>query len=296
MPCRYWEVLQKSKAVLHAGLARVRGNFLQGVLKTRDIEAVHSYFDTNRASADPAVPAGLQHRGRCYVCRQESVFAIQQDGNSVNWRETLRCETCGLINRWRSGFHLFEQLCRPSAHSRVYITEAITPLHDLILQRYPQTTGSEYSAQAAPGEQIILGERQVLIQDVTRLSFPDQQFDCVLSFDVLEHVADYQQALREFARVLVSGGQLLLSAPFSFAAETQIRATVDANGEIVHLLPPDYHGDPLSDSGVLCFQSFGMDLLDELQQAGFEQCSVCCYTSTPWAYMGKHILYVARKA
>ena len=57
-------------------------------------------------------------------------------------------------------------------------------------------------------------EEQVQFEDVTRLSFADASRDLVVSFDVLEHVPDYRQALREFARVLAPGGALVLTAPF----------------------------------------------------------------------------------
>lgn len=49
--------------------------------------------------------------------------------------------------------------------------------------------------------------------DCTRLPFHDDQFDCVVSFETLEHLEDQQGMLREFSRVLNPGGFLLLSSP-----------------------------------------------------------------------------------
>ncbi|MFN2334207.1 MAG: class I SAM-dependent methyltransferase [Wenzhouxiangellaceae bacterium] len=45
------------------------------------------------------------------------------------------------------------------------------------------------------------------------LPFDDQRFDCVVSFETLEHLAAHDALLTEFRRVLKPGGFLLLSSP-----------------------------------------------------------------------------------
>lgn len=45
------------------------------------------------------------------------------------------------------------------------------------------------------------------------LTFPDNEFDTVVSTEVLEHVPDPQRAVREMYRVLKPGGHLILSTP-----------------------------------------------------------------------------------
>ena len=45
------------------------------------------------------------------------------------------------------------------------------------------------------------------------LPFPDESFDAILSHEVLEHVSDDSQAMREMARVLRPGGRILLFVP-----------------------------------------------------------------------------------
>ncbi len=53
-----------------------------------------------------------------------------------------------------------------------------------------------------------------LICDITAIPEPDKSFDAVLCTEVLEHVPDPAQALRELSRLLKPGGVLLLTAPF----------------------------------------------------------------------------------
>ncbi|MCK7580332.1 MAG: class I SAM-dependent methyltransferase [Chromatiales bacterium] len=90
-------------------------------------------------------------------------------------------------------------------------------------------------------------------EDFTRLSFADASLSAILSFDVLEHVPDYPAAARERLRCLKPGGVFVFSVPFIVEAQSTRRARGLIDGRIEHLHPPEYHGDPVSDSGCLCY-------------------------------------------
>jgi len=51
------------------------------------------------------------------------------------------------------------------------------------------------------------------VADVCNLPFEDNEFECVVSFETLEHLEDQSGLLREFRRVLEPGGFLLISSP-----------------------------------------------------------------------------------
>lgn len=51
------------------------------------------------------------------------------------------------------------------------------------------------------------------IEDATRLTFEDDQFDLVVSTDVIEHVADAKAMMREVSRVLKSNGTAIITFP-----------------------------------------------------------------------------------
>ena len=109
--------------------------------------------------------------------------------------------------------------------------------------------GFELGARRADG---------VECQDITQLAIPDCSLDLIVSSEVLEHVADFAAAIRESARVLRPNGSHVFTVPPS--PKTQQRAAIE-RGELVHLVnPPEYHLDPLSPDGVLCFWNFGPDL------------------------------------
>jgi len=53
------------------------------------------------------------------------------------------------------------------------------------------------------------------VSDIINIPVPDASFDTVLCTEVLEHVPEPINALREMSRILISGGTLLLTVPLS---------------------------------------------------------------------------------
>ena len=54
---------------------------------------------------------------------------------------------------------------------------------------------------------------EYVVSDCLALPFPDDDFDCIVSFETLEHLEDQQGLLAEFRRVLRPNGFLLISTP-----------------------------------------------------------------------------------
>jgi SAM-dependent methyltransferase len=262
----------------------------------KDIHAVQQYFSTTADSTTVTAEPSLLV-GSCFICNESVEFhvGLPNDAGQVNWRETLTCPKCGLINRWRSCLHLFEALCEPTVNDRIYLTEMLSPIYKNLVDRFPLLIGSEFLPNAELGSSVKAKGLSVRNEDVTQLSFKSGSFESVLCFDVLEHVPDYRLALKEFFRVLCNGGQLVLSVPFSFRQVNIVRAKIDQSGNVKHLLEPCYHGDPLSDHGVLSYYDFGMELLDEMREAGFQESFLICYHSKEWGYLSDNIAFVARK-
>jgi ubiquinone/menaquinone biosynthesis C-methylase UbiE len=76
--------------------------------------------------------------------------------------------------------------------------------------------------------------------DATRLPFPDDRFDAVLSFIMLHHVIDWETALGEAIRVLRPGGVL---AGFDLVASRPARWLHQAEGARHRLMAPGQLGD-----------------------------------------------------
>ena len=236
-------------------------------------------------------------QGFCVACGcVESMCVRQLDWDST--REGLACLTCGFSARLRVSLHVLE--CLAKHDSDIYITEQCTRLYAWMQSRYVNLRGSEFEphagrrAKLAEVLQAIGGHGEIEYQDVTALSFADASLDVVLSGDVLEHLPKPAPAFAEFARVLRSGGLLVATFPFNDAADSLVRASI-VDGEVVHHLPPEYHGDPIG-GGVLCFRYFGWDVLKMAGEAGFHDCRMAMAWAPEAGIMYGHWLLLARKS
>lgn len=251
-----------------------------------------------QATEQSLVPAGCQEftvSGFSYPAGRTVDFAVDFRFSSqgrVNWRERLVCPITGLNNRMRAAFHLLHLEASPYPDDAVYISEQVTPLYRFLAPRVCNLTASEYLGSKVP-----LGgtdENGIRNEDLTRLTFPDQSFDCVVSLDCFEHFPSYRRAFEECRRVLKPGGRMLCSVPFSGLRENTVRARLADDGTVQHLLEPIYHGDPMSKEGCLCFTHFGWEMLDQLRAAGFRDAYAALFWSKEFGYLGgEQILFVA---
>jgi glycosyltransferase involved in cell wall biosynthesis/SAM-dependent methyltransferase len=240
--------------------------------------------------------------GFCAVCGVMSSFntsfmyayETSEDGQPIpNWREHLDCETCGFSNKIRAAMHVFFGWIKPKITKSVYITEQTTPLFRWLKAKLGNVVGSEYLGNEVPLGAELNGLRN---EDLTRLTFADESFDYILSFDVLEHVSDDIAALQQIYRSLKPGGTFLFSAPFSKdRAQKVIHAKMGSNDGTEHLMAPEYHGNVVED-GAVCSRYFAWDVIEDMEQIGFKDPRVLHYWSRDFAYLGvEQFLFIATK-
>src|SRR4029453_11883343 len=158
--------------------------------------------------------------GFCYVCGQHSKFYVdalhaKRKGMKLipKFRERAVCKQCRLNTRKRASIHLFEQECRPTQGASIFLAEQITPLYQHLRDRFPQVVGSEYLGREIPlGAKTYDGIRN---KSRVALFFPDAAFDFILSFEVFEHIPEFERGFAECARCLKPGGKMLFSVPFN---------------------------------------------------------------------------------
>ena len=205
---------------------------------------------------------------------------------SKNFREQLM-HPDGKINiRMLSLLHLI--LIEQDYVKKIYINEKVTNFFSYFKTFFKNIIGSEYCGENFKSGEIING---VLHQDLEQLSFADNEFDIVVSSEVLEHVSDYNKCLKEIHRVLKEGGECYMTFPFVANSEKHtIRAYKNEKGNIIHLMQPEYHGDPLSSSGSFCFRYFGWQILEEAKNLGFKEVFVYHIYDPKFCYIAHNLM------
>jgi len=218
-------------------------------------------------------------------------YAAERNGESVpNIRERLVCPITGLNNRQRLMATLIEDRLKLLKRQNVYMMEQITPLFKWTASTLNghNFIGSEYIGNQYASGQEINGVRH---EDVERLSFSDNYFDLIISTDVLEHIPSPQKGLSECSRVLKTGGHMLLTIPFLPNMEQSIcRARIE-NGDMVLLLPEQYHGNPMSEKGSLVFTDFGWDFLTCGRESGFSESCMEIYHSVEFGHLWPQMIF-----
>lgn len=92
------------------------------------------------------------------------------------------------------------------------------------------------------------------VSDITAIPVPDASFDVVVCTEVLEHVPEPIEALREFARILKLNGRLLVTAPL---------------GSGLHQLPYHYYGGYTPEWYRHFAPRFGLELVELAPNGGF---------------------------
>lgn len=213
-------------------------------------------------------PEPFEVPGICDHCACQTNYKVKPvpagTGFEVKWWGSVPCG-CGLSNLERCVLRVLDDAPAES----IYHVGHYSKFRRILSERVKGVVSSQFDDARQPGE-IVNGVRY---EDLTRLTYADGEFSTLIATEVLEHIPDYKLALREMARVLRPGGRALLTFPWlgKDRYDHLKRATMDAEGSITHILPPEYHGDPANKNGILSFRSFGWQILDEMRENGFSE-------------------------
>lgn len=235
--------------------------------------------------------AGLP--GHCNICGQETVFLFD---DPALYRESLMCRVCLTTSRYRSIarglLRAIGELANVQASSLkqldpdaqgvrlaiydtqrpfYYATNAY-PIPDLLARcRWIDLHVSMYQPDQPTGT--TLGPK-FTVQNLEKLTYPDDSFDIVITSDVMEHVRLDDRAHAEIKRVLKPGGIYLFTVPHfrdTYDTLTRVRVVDPADpSRDEFVLEPEYHGDANSEEGkALSYRAYGTDLDETLTRLGF---------------------------
>jgi hypothetical protein len=163
--------------------------------------------------------------------------------------------------------------------AKIYATEAITPFALRLRGLFAKFIGSEYTESEDQRDQRA-DLYPIPCEDLQNLTFLSDCFHVVTTNEVLEHVPSIDAALREIHRVLRPGGWHIGTAPFAMGQQDSILKAKIEDGQVVHLMEPEYHGNPVDERGSLVFEIPGWDILDRALAAGFSNAHMKFVMST----------------
>jgi SAM-dependent methyltransferase len=90
------------------------------------------------------------------------------------------------------------------------------------------------------------------------MPFPDEDFDAVIAYHVLEHVPDDRSAMQELLRVLKPGGWAILQVPIDDEREVTFQPPTESAQQRLELFGQEDH-----------VRIYGRDYAARLRSAGF---------------------------
>ncbi len=210
--------------------------------------------------------------GRCDICENDVVFH-----SDFKWfRDHLLCPVCHSVPRERALMRVID-LYMPD-YKRKTIHESSPGGRGVSVKLGRKCRGYSYSHYFPD---VPLGsmhpQRNERCESLEALTFPDNSFDLFITQDVMEHIFKPGVAFREISRVLKPGGMHILTVPLVNKCKTSVRrANRDADGSIVHLTEPAYHGNPIDEKGSLVTMDWGYDIVPFIRK----QCGMSVHMIT----------------
>ncbi len=207
----------------------------------------------------PPVTSGpefvLKATGVCPVCEQATEFKSENP-----WlRDYFICVKCGSIPRERALAAVLSEL-RPNWRDlEIHESSPSSRVSARLARECGTYTATQYDLSTPFGTMSPDGGYRS--EDLEAQTFADASFDLVITQDVFEHIFHPDRAAREIARTLRPGGLHIFTVPLVRKAQASgRRATISPDGAITHLLPAEYHQNPIDASGSLVTVDWGYDI------------------------------------
>lgn len=195
----------------------------------------------------------LRTAGYCSTCDSNVEFTARH-----SWlRDHFICSNCGSIPRERALMQVIETYF-PTWREAV-IHESSPGHRGASIRLAKECTHyipSQYFPDRNPGGMV----GDVRCENLEALTLADESIDLHITQDVLEHVFQPDKVFQEIARTLKPGGMHIFTVPLvNKLNPSRIRAK-KYRGQLIHLAPETYHGNPVGDGRSLVTIDWGFDI------------------------------------
>lgn len=205
--------------------------------------------------------------GYCVICEQETVFTE----NLPTWlRDGYLCNRCGTKPRNRALVNALNRFSPEWKEQKLHESSPGGVLSDFLSKSCKNYSASHYYEDVPRGKYKD-GYRS---EDLTSLTFKDEEFDIFVTSDVFEHVLEPKKAFKEIARVLKPGGMHIFTMPWYPELKHSVQRAKKTQTGVKHLLEPMYHGNPIDSEGSLVTYDWGLDFCDIIYKSGRMQTTV----------------------
>jgi SAM-dependent methyltransferase len=201
-------------------------------------------------------------KGYCQICESETFFRSRDA-----WlRDHFFCEKCQSIPRERGLLYALKLFYPEWRTLKIHESSPVDRAASLKMRKEcPGYLASHFDPKIPFGTMDPDGRYRC--EDLEHQTFPAESFDLVVTQDVFEHLFNPDLAIREIARTLRPGGAHIATVPMVMKEQPSRRRARLSDGKVIHELPPEYHGNPISADGSLVTFDWGFDLADYLGEA-----------------------------
>lgn len=180
-------------------------------------------------------------------------------------RDSYVCDNCKSIPRERALMYWLKKYFPEWKDLSIHESSPIFRGASLTLKgQCPGYIPSHYYPGLIEG-QIINGCQNINLENQR---FENDLFDIVITQDVVEHLYNPINAFREISRTLKPGGAHIFTVPLvNKQLPSQKWSELNSNGKIDFLFQPEYHGNPVDDSGSPVAWHWGYDISNFIMQA-----------------------------
>lgn len=198
--------------------------------------------------------------GRCPVCDKKTFFVA----NDYWLRDHYHCIFCKSIPRQRALVKILKSIEPEYKKMSIHESSPSGPTFKFFRENIEKYSYSYFYENRKIGEDLENGGKN---ENLENLSFEDESFDIFITQDVMEHVNNPNKAFKEINRVLKKGGIHIFTTPIYPFTDTKERILIDNKGKIIKILPPIYHGNPISSEGSLVTIDYGRNIIEYIRNA-----------------------------